>query len=522
MRDNLDLFWENVESMCKKDYLKFFNEINELLEKFSEWYLSLPCEQQLQAADKMEQMGKEAGKSIKYLIFTFLLKMTKKKKYCKAIYEMAMDDKELTKENKYFIYYQLSGENFQNTGPIDMELKILIYQFYHQVYSEYFWQFKEELRELPQESRNSDVVIVFISQFLTMEHGPTKTALDRCYVLAKTLKKKVWLINTAEFMSSVGYFPIFRGSMANYRQDWCEKTEIEYKGEVFHFFQCVNYMPNDGEIKNIIHFVKKVSPWRIFHIGGGSMVMDLCDKLVPGMVVNTVHSHLSCTESAYQLIGRKLTQEDEQLFKHLGKPLSHVIECRFTFALREQEHIYTREDLGIPKEKFVVLIVGARLDEEIKEEFVRLLNSLMEHGIFVVFMGSFDKYKDWCEKEAVWRGNSRYLGFMADVLAVNECCDLYLNPIRNGGGTSVVEAFYKGLPAVTCPVGDVFLGAGDNFTVENYEEMERITLKYATDKVFYQEQSQKAKERARYLMDSEGIFPEAIKEMEYRQKQYKR
>ena len=103
MRDNLDLFWENVESMCKKDYLKFFNEINELLEKFSEWYLSLPCEQQLQAADKMEQMGKKAGKSIKYLIFTFLLKMTKKKKYCKAIYEMAMDDKELTKENKYVI-----------------------------------------------------------------------------------------------------------------------------------------------------------------------------------------------------------------------------------------------------------------------------------------------------------------------------------------------------------------------------------------------------------------------------------
>lgn len=516
--ENIDIFWENIEKQCRNGYLIYFDEIQKQVEEFGKEFLLFPYEQQLEEAAKMEQLGRSKGKSIKYLILTFLMKITEDNKYLKAIYELAMEDKELTKENKYFLHYQLVGASFQRTCSMNNEIKIMINQFYKQIYSEYVLDFQDKLIEIPKSKRNNDVVIVFISQFLSMAHGPTKTALDRCYVLAKKLQKKVWLINTADFMPSVGLLPIFGGSIANYQEKWCHETQIQYKGEVFRFFQCANCMPNDVEIGNMLDFVRKVSPSKIFHIGGGSMVFDLCDKLVPGMVVNTVHSGLSYTESTYQIIGRTLTQLEKQNIKRMGKSLSHVIECRFTFALRQQEHKYTRKELGIPEGKFTVLIVGARLDGDIQEEFAQLLSRLMEKGLFVVFMGVFKSYEDWCARQQIWKENSKYIGFVSDVLAVNECCDLYLNPIRVGGGTSIVEAFYKGLPAITCPVGDVSLGAGEDFTVENYEEMEKLAQKYASDKKFYGEQSQKAKKRAEYLMDSEGIFPEAIQEMERREK----
>lgn len=105
-------------------------------------------------------------------------------------------------------------------------------------------------------------------------------------------------------------------------------------------------------------------------------------------------------------------------------------------------------------------------------------------------------------------------GLQEDVLAVNECCDLYLNPKRIGGGTSVAEALYKGLPVVTMDYGDGGLGAGKEFHVSDYEEMYELVLKYANDKEFYKLMSEKAKERAQRLMDSKKEFVKIIETME--------
>ena len=58
-----------------------------------------------------------------------------------------------------------------------------------------------------------------------------------------------------------------------------------------------------------------------------------------------------------------------------------------------------------------------------------------------------------------------------------------MNPKRNGGGSSVAEAVYKGLPAVTLPVGDVSAAAGESFRVADYGEMAETILKEQADMV---------------------------------------
>ena len=87
-----------------------------------------------------------------------------------------------------------------------------------------------------------------------------------------------------------------------------------------------------------------------------------------------------------------------------------------------------------------------------------------------------------------------------------KCCDLNINPKRIGGGTSVAESLYMGLPVVTFDYGDGGLGAGSDFHVDNYDDMVEQVLRYASDKQYYQEMSQKAKERASVLTDSEKSF----------------
>lgn len=59
---------------------------------------------------------------------------------------------------------------------------------------------------------------------------------------------------------------------------------------------------------------------------------------------------------------------------------------------------------------------------------------------------------------------------------MTECMDLYVNPKRSGGGSSVAESLYKGLPVVTLPVGDVSAAAGESFRVADYGEMAETIL----------------------------------------------
>ena len=87
-----------------------------------------------------------------------------------------------------------------------------------------------------------------------------------------------------------------------------------------------------------------------------------------------------------------------------------------------------------------------------------------------------------------------------------DICDLYVNPKRLGGGFSVIEAFAKGIPGVYVKEGDVYTAGGDDFAVDDYNEMTDTIIKYMEDKEFYKTQAKKAKERAKLMTSSESAL----------------
>ena len=225
------------------------------------------------------------------------------------------------------------------------------------------------------------------------------------------------------------------------------------------------------------------------------------------------------TTTRYQTLSRKVTEQDRKMLQQLGYTEQHVIESVFTSSLKPQTEHVTRKEVGIPENKFAMIVVGFRLDDEVSDEFLRMLEEILTEDMCMVYVGTFRLFEKRMEKYPKLKRVSLYLGECQDVLSRMELCDLYLNPRRKGGGTSSVEALFKGVPVVSQNYGDVSVNVGEEFCVKDYEEMQGKILRYYKDNKYYQEMSHKAIKRAERLLDTDKEFINIINEVYKREEE---
>ena len=201
----------------------------------------------------------------------------------------------------------------------------------------------------------------------------------------------------------------------------------------------------------------------------------------------------------------------------MNLPESHIIESIFTSSLKPQMGKTTRAEFGLPKDAFVITIIGGRLEYEVTEEFLSMLDGVMEDDYFILFLGIFKGNEARLDNyDRIKRAH--LCTATVDILSVLELCDLYVNPIRRGGGTSCVEAMFKGVPVVSTDFGDVAVNCGTDFCVKDYEEMAAAIKRYHDDLDFYTEMSEKARKRTEVLLDTEGEFVRILNEADAREK----
>ncbi|WP_324295577.1 glycosyltransferase [Rheinheimera sp. UJ51] len=413
----------------------------------------------------------------------------------------------LNASERFFVYYQLKSINFQGINNTS-SLKLI--KLYKSIVDAFNQELKEKINYIPAAERNENLIVVFISQFLGLNHAPTKTALDRIKVIKNSTGKDVILINTCELLPMTGAVPWFDTLIGN-------RTEIkngllEYQGIKFKYAQCSSQMPNLEEMGMLIDVINTLKPGFTLSIGD-NLLADICSQIVPNAVISTVFSSLSFSPSQFRVIGRNVTEIEKSNLTKQGLSTDSVIESIFTFDFKPQNNIFNRKDLGLPEDKFLIALVGGRLTNELSEKFLQLLLPLCEHDIHFVIIGNLDTYTQFCNKYSNFKDNFSNLGFQDDVLAVLEICDLYLNPPRIGGGSSAAEALSKGKPVVTLDSGDVATAVGIDFTVKCEQEMYKIILKYKTDNHFYLLQSNNAIERAAILLDSDKAFTEVLQQI---------
>lgn len=510
---------EEVFYYIRKELEMYRDHVSEKLETRVEQLLKLP----LAEADRRELLEELAGLcgEDKPVCWVYLQSVVMKQLLDpQTVLEFIHKVREhsgLTVYNKHFIYGQINNLIFKYPGLDTPDVAVAKEELLQRICEEMEAQVAMDLSPIPEEQRNQKLVVVVTAQFLSKEHGPTKTALDRCATLIRQMGKTVLLINTGELNSFTGKLPFYDVQMGNYLVKYLEYDRQLWKGVEIPFYQSEPVMPDVKEYRALLTQILRLRPGWIVSVGGNSLLANMCRHLVPTLVVGCFPSMLEASLMRYQTLGRPVNDRDRAYMARRNKPESYAVECVFTSGLKEQQEKLCRKDFGIPENAFVMEIVGSRLDDEVTDEFLNMLESIAGKNIYVVFVGQWNRYEEKMREHPELKAVSAFLGIQKDTLAVAELCDLYVNPHRRGGGTSCVEAMSQGVPVVTTSFGDVSVNAGSAFCVRDYEEMREQILRYGQDREYYQRMSRLARQRTELLLDSDREFVRIMGEVERRE-----
>ncbi len=447
-------------------------------------------------------------------ILSFLMQVTKENHYLNTLIKHGIENICLNENHRYFLWNQCKRYGLEKKISSDADTKGLLKRLYRAAFDGYERSLAEQLVPIPKEERNIDLIVVFTIQFLSERHAPTRTTLERCYTIAKLLGKKLILINTCEQYTEAGQLIVYNQVGGTVIEEYSGASHYQYKDMMIPYYQPKATMPSRAVIGEIVSMIREWRPAFIISIGNGSLTADLCGRIVPQAAISVAFSTLATTMATFSVIGRKIKSEEWEDLQKKGYSRDSIIESTFTFELNPRISTVTREEFSIPGDKFVLVVVGIRLDSEVDDNFVKMLNKTFAWGTHVVFAGCFERYDHYCQRYAEFKTNSTFIGYCNDILALMQICDLYVNPRRLGGGFSIVEAFHEGKPGITVDYGDVAVSGGPDFCVKDYEEMLSTIQRYITDRGFYELMSQKAREREQVVTDSKGAMENIIKKIQ--------
>lgn len=202
--------------------------------------------------------------------------------------------------------------------------------------------------------------------------------------------------------------------------------------------------------------------------------------------------------SYFGTANQTLCREENQTYHSLRE--DQIWEVQTAFALSPvPETEYQREVFSLGKGDFVLITVGRRLESELAENFTDAVcgRLLTNENIKWMVVGSGNKYLETHYSDYIKDHQIVYLPYENDLPALYQICDVYLNPPRMGGGTSIRWAMQAGLPcAVLSTPSDGLPAVGvENAAGDTIEEMMDYVLRLFEEPDFYQAESTKFRDR---------------------------
>lgn len=357
---------------------------------------------------------------------------------------------------------------------------------------------------------NSNLVILSTDQFLGGGHAPSRRVMDYAYTFITSLKKKVIIVNDACYH----YYPyewLEQTFFPYYDEGFETQRLIAYKGIEIPYMQISTYMPDLAAINDMLHRIYSLQPELVYNIGGSSLVSDLC-----GLFTKTAcfpcSTDIPVTMSEYLLVGRNLDKKDAERLGRL-EPYQKVIETVVNYDFMPGTKSYERSLFDIPENSFVIGIVGNRLEIDLSEEIILVIDRIIaQQEVHFLMIGSLLDINRIKEKVAR-NENLHFAGELEQAVQAIKLCDVYLNPKRKGGGRSSFEALAQGVPVVTLKYGDVYYTCGDAFAVDTYADIPERVNRYILDKSYFELAKREAVERAGILSDLSGTQKKILEQI---------
>lgn len=334
---------------------------------------------------------------------------------------------------------------------------------------------------IPISEREKNRIVIITDTLISKYNAPTMIVLQYAYVLKKMLGYKVDICACPmnKKIEYNWYKPLYTNSPREkitpnkHFNIICEDISLD----VYQFNMDIH---GDREYKSLLRFIKTWRPLFVFELGVSNPIADVT-RFITTTVAMDVSIHLPISDADY-LIKLADQPDEEKYITNYQKILSRGATQKY---FETSGRIYDRIEFGFKNDDFLVAIVGNRLDMEIDKSFIEVLKKIQDdnENIMYLVIGECNILKDKFEQFGIT--HVCFMGERYDLMETYSIIDLYVNPERSGGGYSGLMAATAGVPVVTMPNCDVAYNVGDDFVVNNYNEMIETVNKCIKDKDFY-------------------------------------
>ncbi len=362
---------------------------------------------------------------------------------------------------------------------------------------------------------NEDIVLLLTNQFVTAQHGPTLTILNYASALKAMGKHPVVICCTT--VAKSGHYvypmpaPVFFGTVRNEyfkpdtlfdldtgkQQPYAGGSVVKCWDQLFDFMQ-LTPMDDSEHLVDLVQVINQINPRFIIGVGGLNPVLEFIAQSRPVLNVPCVTS-LVTPLYAVPVLHRELTAHDRKRIETLA--LSHpVLTSRLPFRLRKFDCVKSSK---VTDAVINFVVVGYRLEHEMRPDFINTLIAIKQQfpKSGFVFIGP-DAIEGF---PAQLESCSYFSGRVSNAIELIAKCHFMLNPRRQGGGTSAIEALSLGIPVLTEAYGDVYQYIGDDFVFSSDQHRLEFIQRYLTDAEFEAAFVQTCLDAAAKATDSSAI-----------------
>lgn len=487
--------------------LKNFEIVHCLFQNIIEKYTQLDLLLKEKAIAYLEGLFPQFILKSQICLSSLLFKLSNNKKHILKMFDETVYH-QLSIHEKSSIFWTIKSLLFVGKLEFTIDEVISYRRFYQHCVDEVI-----NMVELPkvesQELRNKDRVVIITSQFLGIEHAPTRNVLDYARNLRK-MGKEVFIINSADILKESS-LPLCEMFKANFSEAYNTIDYIEFENERYKFYQAKLNMPDLQEIQHIVNLVNDYNPEFVISVSDTTLTADVCSCFTTVVTV-PCGGILPMYAGSCWAIPRKPLPSDQEIFNAFNIKSERVFPIHYTFMRKEKKNHLIRSDLHLPNNAFIICIVGNRLDVEVTQEFIQQIEQILR-GVptaYILFIGGYHSYEKVMLQHSLLKERSSCTGHRSDIQSVYTLCNAYLNPLRQGGATSGAEAMMEGLPIITRPHGDVYYQLWLEQSFDKTEEMIVFLQKCIADPQFYLDQRNHARLLGDKLFDTAGMMQELL------------
>lgn len=440
-------------------------------------------------------------------ILSYLMQLLNDKRIVDLIVEILNSENELTLVNKINILGQLNRSIW--LCKVDMseveKSKMQLLLFKKQL-REVLGKLNQNIAYIPYDARNHNRIIMLIEPMLGARHAPTKK-MANIYNYLESLGYDVYVYATNyKLIQMVEMTYWWKAAVTNALFEENTEFRLDYYG--VQIKGCYVMYSEDNYfdiIRSIREEIRQFNPAFVLTIGDSNILGDSCQEFTDVVT-------MGCTNTvpitASRIIARYFanTKEIMKMFEQCLEEEQTVIEYIHADELELPEKSeYTRELLKMGENDFVIVIAGHRLDDEVTQDIIDILNIILEKEwqCKVLFIGDCKVLKNKLTQNLYWN-RFRFVGETENFRATIALGDLFLNPPRKGGGTGALYAAQSGVPVLTLGNCDVAY-IGERVVCDKLEDMPEIVHRYIYDEKFMREQKEYCKQQAKGMTNIDNI-----------------